>query len=78
MEELSEQCGKLCWKWRGSNTRRGQTPASDNELTRKFEFVPEAVRRQALEVAKWQQRYRVDWDSTDGRNGGAQKKGEKY
>ena len=29
----------------------------------------EALR--APEVAKWQQRYRVDWDATDGRNGGA-------
>ena len=26
----------------------------------------------ASEVAKWQQKYRVDWDATDGRNGGAQ------
>ena len=26
----------------------------------------------APEVAKWQQKYRVDWDATDGRNGGAQ------
>ena len=25
------------------------------------------------EVAKWQQKYRVDWDATDGRNGGAQR-----
>ena len=24
----------------------------------------------APEVAKWQQKYRVDWDATDGRNGG--------
>ena len=31
----------------------------------------EALR--ALEVAKWQQKYRVDWDATDGRNGGAQR-----
>ena len=23
-------------------------------------------------MAKWQQKYRVDWDATDGRNGGAQ------
>ena len=30
----------------------------------------EAVR--APEVAKWQQKYRVDWDSTDGRNGAQQ------
>ena len=26
----------------------------------------------ALEVAKSQLKYRVDWDATDGRNGGAQ------
>ena len=30
----------------------------------------EALR--APEVAKWQQKYRVDWDATSGRNGGAQ------
>ena len=30
----------------------------------------EALR--APEVAKWQQKYLVDWDVTDGRNGGAQ------
>ena len=23
-------------------------------------------------MAKWQKKYRVDWDATDGRNGGAQ------
>ena len=27
----------------------------------------------APEVAKWEQKYRVDWDATDGRNGGAQR-----
>ena len=27
----------------------------------------------APEVVKWQQKYRVDWDATDGRNGGAQR-----
>ena len=31
----------------------------------------EALR--APEVAKWQQKYSVDWDATDGRNGGAQR-----
>ena len=31
----------------------------------------EAVR--APEVVKWQQRYRIDWDATDGRNGGCQR-----
>ena len=30
----------------------------------------EALR--APEVGKWQQKYRVDWDATDGRNGHAQ------
>ena len=30
----------------------------------------EALR--AFEVEKWKQKYRVDWDATDGRNGGAQ------
>ena len=27
----------------------------------------------ASEVAKWQQRFRIDWDAADGRNGGAQR-----
>ena len=31
----------------------------------------EAMR--APEVSKWQQKYRVDWDATDGRNEGAQR-----
>ena len=31
----------------------------------------EALR--ASEVAKWQQKNRVDWDATDDRNGGAQR-----
>ena len=31
----------------------------------------EAMR--APEVARWQQKYRVDWDATDGRNGGGQR-----
>ena len=31
----------------------------------------EALR--ASEVAKWQQKYPVNWDATDGRNGGAQR-----
>ena len=25
------------------------------------------------EVSKWQQKYRVEWDASDGRNGGAQR-----
>ena len=27
----------------------------------------------APEVAKWQQKYRAEWDASDGRNGGAQR-----
>ena len=27
----------------------------------------------ALEVAKWQYKYRIGWDATDGRKGGAQR-----
>ena len=43
---------------------------------RPIAFVPtlihwwEALR--ALVVAKWQLKYRVDWDAADGRNGGSQ------
>ena len=33
---------------------------------------PNVMRRP--EVAKWQQKFRVDWDATDGRNGGAQRR----
>ena len=29
-------------------------------------------RTRALEMVKWQQKYHVDWNATDGRNGGAQ------
>ena len=36
----------------------------------------EALR--APKVTKWQMKYRVDWDGTDGRNGGAQQRCGKY
>ena len=43
---------------------------------RPIALVPTLIRwweaLRAPEVAKWQQKYRVDWDATDGRNGGAQ------
>ena len=35
-------------------------------------FVVKRDTLQRGEVAKWQQKYRVDWDATDGRSGGAQ------
>ena len=44
---------------------------------RPIALVPTLIRwweaLRAPEVAKWQQKYRVDWDATDGRNGGAQR-----
>ena len=44
--------------------------------TTMFFLIPKNVRCEALrapEVAKWQQKFRVDWAATDGRNGGAQR-----
>ena len=44
---------------------------------RPIALVPTLIRwweaLRAPEVAKWQQKYRVDWDAADGRNGGAQR-----
>ena len=37
-------------------------------LTRWWEVL------RAPEVAKWHKKYRVNWDATDGRNGGAQRR----
>ena len=43
---------------------------------RPIALVPTLMRRwealRAPEVARWQQKYRVDWNATDGRNGGGQ------
>ena len=43
---------------------------------RPIALMPTLVRwweaQRAPEVAKWEQKYRVDWDATDGRTGGAQ------
>ena len=41
--------------------------------TTMFFLIPKLEALRATEVAKWQQKYRVDWDATDGRNGGAQR-----
>ena len=35
--------------------------------------MPTLESLRAPEVAKWQQKYLVDWDATDGRNGGVQR-----
>ena len=44
---------------------------------RPIAIMPTLIRRwealRAPEVAKWQQKYRVDWDAADGRSGGAQR-----
>ena len=44
---------------------------------RPIAFMPTLIRwckaLRAPEVAKWQQKYRVDWDAADGRHGGAQR-----
>ena len=44
---------------------------------RPIALMPKLVRwwetMRAPEVAKWLQKYRVEWDATDGRNGGAQR-----
>ena len=45
-------------------------------LERPIALMPTLIRwweaLRAPEVAKWQQKYRVDWDAMYGRNGGAQ------
>ena len=50
--------------------------AKDVTSERPIAVMPTLIRlweaSRAPEVAKWQQKYRVDWDATDGRNGGAQ------
>ena len=43
-----------------------------NEIAQK-EIEGQQKWMRAPEVAKWQQKHRVDWDATDGRNGGAQR-----
>ena len=38
--------------------------------------MPTMIRWEALrapEVAQWQCKYRIEWDATDGRNGGAER-----
>ena len=47
---------------------------------RPIALVPTLIRwweaLRAPEVAKWQQRNRIEWDATDGRNGGALRVGD--
>ena len=48
------------------NVTRERPIALKPTLIRWWEFL------RALELAKWQLKYRVDWDATDGSNGGPQ------
>ena len=72
--EKVEQSGK--WPQQACTTMFFLIPksvASERPTAR----VPTLIRGwdalRAPEVAKWEQKYRVDWDATDGRNGGAQR-----
>ena len=72
--EKVEQCGR--WPQQACTTTfflilKSVTSERPIPLMPTFIRWCEAVR--APEVAKWQQKYRVEWDATDGRNGGAQR-----
>ena len=68
-----EQSGK--WPRRACTTMFFSIPKNVTS-ERPIALMPTLLRwweaRREPEVAKWQQKYRVDWDATDGRNGGAQ------
>ena len=72
--EKVEQSGSGCNK----HARRCSFLIPKNVTSeRPIALMPTLVRwweeLRAPAVAKWQQKYRVDWDATDGRNGGAQR-----
>ena len=71
--EKVEQRGK--WPQQACTTMFFLTPKNVTS-ERPIPLMPTLIRwwqaLRAPEAAKWQQRYRVDWDATDGRNGGAQ------
>ena len=73
--EKVEQCGK--WPQQACTSDVLPDPEECHELEADCAFVPTFIRwweaLRAPEVAKWQQKYRVEWDATDGRNGGAQR-----
>ena len=72
--EKVEQSGK--WLQQACTTRFFLKPKNVTS-ERPIALVPTLIRwwkaLRAPEVAKWQQKYRVDWDATDRRNGGAQR-----
>ena len=70
--EKLEQSGK--WPQQACTTmyfliRKNVTGERPIALTQTLIRWCEALR--APEVVKWQKKYRVEWDATDGRNGGA-------
>ena len=72
--EKVEQSGK--WPQQACTTMFFLIPKNGTS-ERPIALVPMLIRWwEALrvpEVAKWQHKYQVDWDATDGRNGGAQR-----
>ena len=69
--EKVEQSGR--WPQQACTTMFFLTPKNVTS-ERPIALIPTLIRwweaLRAPEVAKWQQKYRVDWDATDGRNGG--------
>ena len=72
--EKVEQSGK--WPQQACTTMFFLIPKNFTRV-RPIALMPTLIRwveaLRAPEVAKWQQKYRVDWDATDGRKGGAQR-----
>ena len=71
--EKVEQCGR----WQQACTRMFFLSPNSVTTERPIALMPEMVRwceaLRAPEVAKWQHKYRFEWDTTDGRNGGAER-----
>ena len=67
--EKMEQSGK--WPQQACTTMFFLIPTIVTS-ERPIALMPTLIRWWEASVAKWQQKYRVDWDATDGRNGGAQ------
>ena len=72
--EKVEQSGK--WPQQACTTMFFLIPENVTS-ERPIALMPTLIRwwkaLRATEVAKWHQKYRVEWDATDGRNGGAQR-----
>ena len=72
--------GKGGTEWKMAATSLHDNVLFDTETVaskRPIALMPTLIRWweafRAPQVAKWQHKYRVDWDATDGRNGGAQR-----